>query len=146
MTVKGCAIPGSNITNRHLIAVRLLSHLLLFYAWAPAPLLHSIRLKLENMRAMLPSSVLELEALWQSAVMLMNQKIADACAEDTTSRWMQHVFVEPNMFNSLCVVVIGEHTTCLSQYLHPLTQCWLVSCLYVFIYKNMGSSWCMLQL
>ena len=120
---------GSTTTNRHLIALKLVSHVLLFYIWAPAPLLHSIRLKLEKVQAVLSSSSLELEESWQSVVIFLNQKIGDACAEDTTSRWMRHVFVEPDIFVSFCIAVIGEPVCFV-----PLTNvvlCCLASCLMV---------------
>lgn len=97
------------VTNRHLLLVRLLVHFLFLYLWTPAPVLFAVRVFIANLKAVFPSSVLELQVLWRSAIIAVNHRIDDACTEDTTSQWMQHLLIAPTFTNTFWLAVIGGH-------------------------------------
>lgn len=83
-------------TNRELLLVRLCFHVFLLYVWIPAPVLCTIRLYVAYVRRVLPSSTLELQVLFQSAIIILNHWITASCTEDNTWQWMQHVVIAPN--------------------------------------------------
>ena len=101
-------MPGAALTNRHLLVVRLLAHIVMFYVWAPAAILHAISMKLQRIRAMCPTSLADVQQLWRSTVILLNHKLAAACEEGTAPQWMQDVFLAPDVNVALCLVFAGD--------------------------------------
>ena len=97
------------ITNRDLLLVRLLAHFLLLYLWMPSPVLFAVKNFITNLKAVFPSSVLELQVLWRCAVIAVNHRIADTCSEDTTSQWMRHLIVAPSLTYTVWLAVTGGH-------------------------------------
>ena len=84
------------ITNRELLLIRLLFHVFLSYVWFPTSILSTIQVYVAYMRRVLPSSILELQVILQSANVILNHRITAACTEDTTWQWMQHIVIAPN--------------------------------------------------
>lgn len=101
---------ASLITNRDLLLVRLLAHFLLLYLWMPAPVLFAVRKSITNLKAVFPSSVLELQVLWSCAIIAVNHRIADTCTEDTTPPWMRHLIVAPSLTYTVWLAVTGGHS------------------------------------
>ena len=100
---------ASTITNRHLLLVRLLAHFLFVYLWTPAPVLFAVKVYIANLKAVFPSSVLELQVLFKSAIIAVNHRLDDACTEGTASQWMQHLVVAPTFTYTVWLAVIGGH-------------------------------------
>ena len=100
----------SFITNRDLLLVRLLAHFLLLYLWVLAPVLSAVRVYVANLKAVFPSSVLELQVLWRFVIIAVNHRIADACTEDTTSHWMQDLIVAPSFTYTVWLALTGGHS------------------------------------
>lgn len=95
------------ITNRDLLLVRLLAHVLLLYWWMPAPVLCAIRERVANLNMVFPDLFLELQVFVRCAIITVNHMVADVCSEETTSQWMQQLIVAPTCTYTVWLAFIG---------------------------------------